>query len=423
MQRNSALPMAIVVGLDSITGLQTARILARHGIPVVGVADSARHNCARTRVVERVIEVDTATEALIDALLELGPRLGDRAVLVPCRDVSVLMLARHRERLQQWYHLPLAPTAVIELLMDKLSFTRFAEQHGLPLPATRTLANRRDAERAAAELPFPCIVKPKLQSHVFTRQSGGKVHRVNSAGELLDLYDRYAGYAGGPLLVQQWVEGPDSELYSCNCYFDKNGQPLVTFVARKLRQWPPHAGVSSLGEECRNDEVLDLTLRLFQAAGYYGLGYVEVKRDVRTGKHFIIEPNIGRPTGRSAIAEAGGVELLFTMYCDAVGLPLPAAREQRYHGARWIYWRNDARSAFYYWRRGELTLREWAASWRGRKAEAVFSWSDPLPFITDFINIAAKAPGHRPTPRAADPVARPAPTAAQPASPTTGIAR
>jgi D-aspartate ligase len=135
-----------------------------------------------------------------------------------------------------------------------------------------------------------------------------------------------------------------------------------------------------------------MTLRLFRAAGYFGLGYVEAKRDVRTGKHYLIEPNIGRPTGRSAIAEAGGVELLFTMYCDQLELPLPAEREQRYGGARWIYWRNDARSAFYYWRRGELTLRQWARSWRGRKAEAVFSWSDPLPFLMDFINIAARTP-------------------------------
>jgi predicted ATP-grasp superfamily ATP-dependent carboligase len=395
MKRTAALPTAVVVGLDSITGLQTARILARHGIPVIGVADDARHHCTRTRVVDRVIEVDTTGGALIDALVELGPRLGHRAVLVPCRDLSVLVLARQRERLQEWYHLALSPTAVVELLMDKLSFAGFAAQLGLPLPATRTLSSRADAERAAAELPFPCVVKPKLHSPVFNQRSRAKAHRVETAAELLDLYDRYAVYAAGPLIAQQWIEGPDSELYSCNCYFDRTGQPLVTFVARKLRQWPPQAGVSCLGEECRNDEVLELTLRLFRAVSYHGLGYVEVKRDVRTGKHYIIEPNIGRPTGRSAIAEAGGVELLFTMYCDVLGLPLPDARVQRYGGARWIYWRNDARSAFYYWRRGELTLRQWAASWRGRMAEAVFSWRDPLPFITDVFSFAARTPGRR----------------------------
>jgi D-aspartate ligase len=397
MMRNAVLPRAIVVGLDSITGLQTARILARRGVPVVGVADDRRHACARTRVVEGVVEADTTTADLIAALIELGPRLEQRAVLVPCRDASVLVLARHRERLEAWYHLPLPPAPVVELLMDKLRFAGFAEQHGLPLPATRVLDSRAAAERAAAELPFPCIVKPALHSSVWDRQSPAKVHRVAAAHELLAVYDRYAALADGRLIAQQWIEGPDSELYSCNCYFDGNGEPLVTFVARKLRQWPPHSGTSCLGEECRNDVVLEMTLRLFGAAGYHGLGYVEAKRDMRTGRHYLIEPNIGRPTGRSAIAEAGGVELLFTMYCDVLGLPLPAARTQHYGSAKWIYWRNDIRSVFHSWRRGELTVRQWISSLRGRKTAAVLSWSDPVPFFADLLRIGSRAlrPRHR----------------------------
>ena len=31
-------PHAIVIGLDSITGLQTARILSQRGVPVIGIA-------------------------------------------------------------------------------------------------------------------------------------------------------------------------------------------------------------------------------------------------------------------------------------------------------------------------------------------------------------------------------------------------
>jgi D-aspartate ligase len=184
-------------------------------------------------------------------------------------------------------------------------------------------------------------------------------------------------------MVQEWIEGGDSELYSCNCYFNQQSQPVVTFVARKLRQWPPRTGTSCLGEECRNDTVLDLTVRLFREAGYYGLGYLEVKRDVRTGKHYVIEANVGRPTGRSAIAEAGGVDLLYAKYRDTVGLPLPRNLEQKYLGAKWIFWRQDLRSAFYYWRRGELTLTQWVSSLRGRKACAVLSLTDPGPFVAD----------------------------------------
>jgi predicted ATP-grasp superfamily ATP-dependent carboligase len=113
-----------------------------------------------------------------------------------------------------------------------------------------------------------------------------------------------------------------------------------------------------------------------------------MKRDARSGKYFIVEPNVGRPTGRSATAEAGGVELLYTMYCDALGLPLPANREQKYTGVKWINSRQDLQSALYRWWHGELTLQEWWQSWHGRRTHAVFAWRDPLPFLVDVARVA-----------------------------------
>ena len=109
-----------------------------------------------------------------------------------------------------------------------------------------------------------------------------------------------------------------------------------------------------------------------------------MKRDARTGEHFIIEPNIGRPTGRSAIAEAGGVELVYTMYCDAIQRPLPRNRIQRYRGVKWIHIRRDFQSALFYYRRGDLSLGEWLRSWRGEKGYAIFAWNDLAPFWHDW---------------------------------------
>jgi predicted ATP-grasp superfamily ATP-dependent carboligase len=108
-----------------------------------------------------------------------------------------------------------------------------------------------------------------------------------------------------------------------------------------------------------------------------------MKRDSRTGRYFVTEANVGRTTSISAMAEAGGVELLYAAYCDAVGIPLPGKLEQRYESVKWIYLRQDIRSALFYWRRGELTLKEWWWSLRGRKAEAVFSWKETGPFWRD----------------------------------------
>jgi hypothetical protein len=116
---------------------------------------------------------------------------------------------------------------------------------------------------------------------------------------------------------------------------------------------------------------------------------LEFKRDERTGKHFIIEPNIGRPTGRSAIAEAGGVELLYAMYCEILGRPLPENLKQQYRGTKWIYLRRDLQSAMYYWRRGELSFSQWFRSVRGPKGYALWAWNDQVPFWMDFKHAAS----------------------------------
>jgi D-aspartate ligase len=394
MRTAVALTPAVVIGLDCITGLQTARTLARHDIPVIGIAANPRHPCARTRTVQRLVHSPTSGSALLEALAQLRQAVPDGAVLYPCTDAGVLTLARGRDELAACYRLMLPDVRVVELLMDKLRFYEFAVQQGLPVPVTRILRTRADVLEAAHEVPFPCILKPALKTPLWDHHSPSKVHRAGTPAELVVLWDRYAPFADG-LMVQQWIDGSDAELYSCNCYYDRASQPLATFVARKLRQWPPHTGTSCLGEECRNDTVLDLTLRTFGAAGYHGLGYLEVKRDASSGAHYIIEANVGRPTGRSAIAEAGNVELVYAMYCDALHLPLPSSLEQRYTGAKWIYWRQDIRSAFYYWRRRELSLRDWVASWRGRKTAAVLSWRDPLPFVLDLVSMPARLRGRR----------------------------
>jgi D-aspartate ligase len=375
-------PYAIVIGLDCITGLQTARILAGHGVPVIAMAKDPTNYCCRTRVCETTLFVDTASEEFIETLENLGPKLKQRAVLFPCTDMSVLLISRHRQRLEGWYHVVLPESDVVEMLMDKISFYTYAQKEGLPIPGTFFLNSRADAEQAAQKLSFPCIVKPSMKTPTWEKQTKAKVYKVSSAEELLALYDQCASWAD-VLMVQEWIEGSDANLYSCNCYFNAESEPLVTFIARKLRQWPPETGTSCLGEECRNDIVLHESIRLFRSVQYRGLGYLEMKRDERTGKHFIIEPNIGRPTGRSAIAEAGGVELLYTMYCDTLARPLPANLEQKYKDVKWIDLRRDFQSAMYYWRRGDLTLKEWWQSWRGQKGHAVFSWSDPAPFYAD----------------------------------------
>lgn len=378
------LPCAVVVGLDCITGLQTARILAGHRVPVVGLVSDKRHFAARTRVCRSVVQTDMSGETMIVELERLGAALEQKAVLVPCTDAAVLTISRYRDRLVGCYHVLLPDHGVVEMLMDKAAFLRYAVAQDLPVPRTAFLTDRASAEQAASTLSYPCGLKPPFKSARWVARTKAKVIPVADPEEFLRVYDRVRDWVD-ELVAQEWVVGGDDQLFSCNAYFDSSSRPLVTFVARKLRQWPPHAGTSSLGQECRNDVVLAETIRLFQGVGFHGLAYLEMKRDVRTGQHLIIEPNIGRPTGRSAIAEAGGVDLVFTAYSDAVGLPRPPGGVQTYGDTKWIDLRRDVQSAVQEMRCGELSARQWLASLRGRRAHAVLSLSDPAPFVVDLL--------------------------------------
>ena len=377
-------PPVVVVGLDCITGLQTARIFAGHGITVVGIASDPGHYCCRTRACARIVEADTnSEEELISALVALGTSLDQRAMLVPCTDLSVLAISRERSKLEDAYWIALPDNEVVELLTDKASFAAYAEEHGLSIPQTALLSTREDAEAAVNALTLPCVIKPPVKTRLWQLQSQEKVYKAETREEFLAIYDQMHELTS-PLVAQEWIRGGESEHFTCNGYFDRHSTPLVTFVTRKIRQWPPQTGVGSLAVEWRNDAVAEETIRLFSSVGFWGLAYLELKRDAQTGQHYIIEPNVGRPTGRSAAAEAAGVDLLYAMYCDVVGLPLPETRlEQRFVGSKWIYFGRDIRSALHYWRRDELSIRGWLSSLRGPKVDAVFSWRDPAPFWFD----------------------------------------
>jgi predicted ATP-grasp superfamily ATP-dependent carboligase len=381
-------PAAVVVGLDCITGLQSTRIFAARGVPVIGVAADKRHYCARTRLPIEIVRAPLRGEALIDALVALGGRLDRPAVLVPCTDAAVLAISAGRDRLAGAFRFVLPDHADVERLMDKVSFAEHAIASGLPIPPTAVLRTGLDAERAAATLAFPAVLKPGLKGASWLAATRAKAIPVDGPDALLAAYDECSGWTD-VLIAQSWVPGGEDTLFSANVYYDRQSTERVSFVARKLRQWPLDTGTSCLGEEVRNDEVGSVAQALFGSVPYRGLGYVEAKPDERTGRLVIIEPNIGRPTGRSAIAEKGGVELLMSAYRDALGEPLPEAVVQTYRGVKWIYWRHDLQAAIARGRRGELRPVAWWRSVRGPKVEAVFSLRDPVPFAADLVHTAA----------------------------------
>lgn len=383
-------PAAVIVGLDCLQGLQSARLLAERGVPVIGVAKDPDHFATRSNACQRVLITDTGGERLVDTLEELGPMLDEKAVLFPCQDKNVIVISEHRDRLKAWYHIMLPSHATVELLMDKAAFYRYAREKGLPIPPTYFLYSQEEAEEIADQVRYPCILKPPFRLREWSRHTKEKAFIVTDRDSLLATYERVSPWADG-LILQHLIPGKDTDHYTCNCYFGTDGEPLVTFTSRKLRQWPPRTGQACLSEEVAAQEVVDTTVRVYQGLDHRGLGYLEMKQDSETAEYLIIEPNVGRPTGRAAQAEAAGVELLYTMYADAAGLPLPSNRQQTYRGVKWVHLLRDTQASVHHLLRGELALRDWWRSLRGPKVFAILSWRDPLASISAVVSPLRKA--------------------------------
>jgi predicted ATP-grasp superfamily ATP-dependent carboligase len=383
-------PPVVLVGLDCPTGLQAARTFAARGIEVIGIASNLRHPCVRTRSCRQVIEVEAGETQLVEALIRLGVRLGERAVLVPCADLAVLAVSKHQAELNMLYRFAVPTIDVTAMLLDKALFAKFATIHEFPIPRTFVISDAGDIETAGGELEYPCVLKPSVKSPAWAANTTAKAIVVDSPRALAESYTRFSPWADA-FVVQEWIAGGDVDHYTCDCYVSAQGVPLVTFTARKIRQWPPGTGQGCLSVECRDDYVRDLTLRVLATAGHHGQGYLETKRDTRSGRHLIVEANIGRPTGRVAAAERAGVELLMTMYSDLIGAPLPAERTQKYVGTKWIHLRRDLQASAHLMLTRKASLRDIVKPWRGPFAFALLSRRDPMPFVADWVHAMRQA--------------------------------
>ncbi len=103
---------------------------------------------------------------------------------------------------------------------------------------TYTLKCRAEAEIVAEQISYPCLLKQTWRPEGWTSHTKVKAAKANSAKEFLSLYDHYQQWLD-ILLVQEWIECPEENHFTCNCYFDRNSEQLVTFTSRKLRQWLP----------------------------------------------------------------------------------------------------------------------------------------------------------------------------------------
>jgi predicted ATP-grasp superfamily ATP-dependent carboligase len=369
---------AVVAGLN-LNGLGVARALGRNGVSVVGVTDGSHGFTTWTRYLWKSWPCREGQDGLVQTLLDRAGQLPAKPVLFLITDNGVRACADRLEELRACYHLAMPEPSLVRTLLDKRGFAQTAEQLAMPAPRTFFIDRPEQMADAAAQVPYPCIMKPQVKSRAYSAGGGKKAYLLPGRDELLRAYEKFS-HAEPRVVVQEFISGGDEDVYFCLQYYDAAGKASASFTGHKIRQWPPLCGGTAACEPVHSPELVELTTRFFSQVGFFGLCSMEYKRDARDGRFLMIEPTVCRTDWQSAVADINGLPIPYVAYCDQVGLPRPRSTPPK-KPIKWVYLSSDRLSADYYRKQGRLGRLGWLRSLRPPVQGAVWAWDDPMPFL------------------------------------------
>ncbi len=211
----------MVVGGD-LSALGIARSLWRSRVPVILVTTRFRP-ANWSRSCRSVIVDGLHGEPLIAGLLDLQRKIGGRPVLFLTDEMSVYTVSECRSELGRAYRFRLPTEKTVTCLSDKAAFQKLAENNGFPVPRSVVLEKPGDVGRLR-ELKFPVIVKPTDKRRVHSGQTD-RIFKIETFDGAVALCSRIIPNAK-EIIVQEWISGPDSDIYFCLFYCARVAIPI-----------------------------------------------------------------------------------------------------------------------------------------------------------------------------------------------------
>jgi predicted ATP-grasp superfamily ATP-dependent carboligase len=367
---------AIVVS-GATHGLGVVRSLGRHGVPVTVVSYDRRDIAPSSRFVRHVIPAphpDKDEAQFVKVLLEAAHR-NPGSLLIPASDAALGTVARHKTTLEDAGLIVATDDAeVTETLLNKAKTFALARSAGVPGPATFAPSNEEDVRRFSASAEFPAVLKPEL-SHIYRELVGVKWTRVECPEEAVRAYAVARSYSLD-VVLQELIPGDEQCGAVYNSYF-WNGEPLVEFTSRKIRNSPPDTGSPSVVVSEWMPEVAEQGRRLLRAAKFSGYSCTEFKRDPRDGEYKVMEVN-ARHNLSSLLATRCGLNFPLMQYRHLVDGIVPVQRDYE-QGIYWIDVTRDLQNIGHYLRRPGYSLGEFLEPYRRSRIFAVLDRHDVGP--------------------------------------------
>jgi D-aspartate ligase len=370
--------LPVLIFGSHLAALGVLRVLARRGITTY-VADDTTNVIVRSRwyrPADRTLQETADSGVLAKYLRSLAL---PRAVLIACSDQWALAVSGLPDDLRERFPASIAPRAAVEQFVDKDRFRELVDRLDIARPRTRPIREPADLAAASDEELARGFLKP-TESQLHNRRFKTKGFFIESREHAVDLVEQ-GRRAGITFMLQEWVPGDSSATFILDGFVDGQGEIRALHARRRIRMEPPRLANTCCDVTIPLDDVaacLPAVRTLLEATAYRGIFMIEFKFDERDGLFKIIELN-ARPFWLVGHVERAGVDLPWSSYLDAQGLPVPTPPPYQV-GRYGMYEILDAAAigrALASRRRPDgPVLKPWLFG-----DKALFWWSDPMPAL------------------------------------------
>jgi D-aspartate ligase len=391
MQARSAEAWPHVILLDPYNaGLAVARRMTRLGARVTVV--ESQTIVARSRGVEGIVEpYEQAGERWFEVLAHLASG-SEECVALTGTDRGSEWLLQAADRLPANVRAFERIDSAHPALMSKERADAVATRAGVRVPWTACVSSHEQFASAAAQAPWPCVVKPVF-SHEWRDRYGERRAFFAQDADAAGLLMRRPLDDGVPMLLSQYIPGGDEDVEEAIVVRLADGSYPVRFGCRKLRQYPSGFGETAVGESSDLPETMALAQRVLDEAGFVGVAGVETKRHAETDERWFLEVNVRLP-GQWGLGDACGVRATPRLVAALCGRPLGPQPQLRagvrfvqpdldWHGVLPAIRAAPAKS------RGPMTWRL-LRPYLGARELGVFDPRDPGPLIALFGQFAGR---------------------------------
>ncbi len=326
---------AVIVNCNNIMSLPVIRLLGKDKIPVTGFFGKSIHEQPFQNIIKvskylneiKFFNEDNYSENLISALIDYARRNKEKPVLFLASDTDLLTISENREKLEKFYLFTLPEKETLKKILNKEQFIDLAKELHLPVPKSLKLSDLSSIDLITKELRYPFIIKPSWRDnnwlHKFKER---KVFQINNVDELLSTIKVLKNLKYN-YLVQEIIPGPEENIVCSFAVLDENSDIIDIGLAKKITQYPPDFGNTSIAQPIFDTKIKNLCADIFKALKLKGFANIEFKYDSRDGEYKIIEVTPNRFNRQFAVTAISGHNLPLQLYKFEINAPRVVSKE------------------------------------------------------------------------------------------------